>query len=528
MPLFDLLLFLPASLALYWSWLIISRLWLSPLSQFPGPKLAALTTWYEFYYDIVLGGRFPWQMRELHAKYGPVVRITPEELSVSDPHFYATLYASAGKRRDKWKPVPGQKWVKDSVAGSMSHELHRMRRSALNPVFSVQRLTAQQDSYKKKIARFMERMDGFAETGEKVLAWRVLAALANDSIMTYCLGHSYDRLETSSFQELDDNDEILQNLVGGHRMKQFGYFPRIMESVLFRLPHSFLAKILPPFASFLREQKHIGDQTRSLVRGDKGTGAPATLLETLLQSKLSNEEKEPERIAQESMTTVIAGTHGTSFALSTAIYYLLSSPPTLKRLKAELTKAIPDLSTVESLSWKDAEQLPYLKGVVQEALRLSYGSIARLPRISPVDSLTVPDPRHDKPWVIPPGTPIGMSSFVVHHDESVFPDSDDFKPERWVENPGLERYMVSFTKGSRSCLGMNLAYALMYLTLMRVFREYGSPECRDPGDKGYLELVDTELSDVVPAIDGFIPLSRNGSHGLQFIVREYTSGDLQP
>lgn len=46
------------------------RLVLSPLAAFPGPKLAALTNWYEFYYDVIQQGQFTFKIQELHKKYG--------------------------------------------------------------------------------------------------------------------------------------------------------------------------------------------------------------------------------------------------------------------------------------------------------------------------------------------------------------------------------------------------------------------------------------------------------------------------
>ena len=48
------------------------RLYLSPLSKFPGPKLAALTMWYEIYYDVLnsCGGLYFWRIEQLHKKYG--------------------------------------------------------------------------------------------------------------------------------------------------------------------------------------------------------------------------------------------------------------------------------------------------------------------------------------------------------------------------------------------------------------------------------------------------------------------------
>lgn len=56
--------------AAYLSCLGSYRLFISPLAKFPGPKLAGLTKWYEFYYDIVLPGQFTFQIQKLHKLYG--------------------------------------------------------------------------------------------------------------------------------------------------------------------------------------------------------------------------------------------------------------------------------------------------------------------------------------------------------------------------------------------------------------------------------------------------------------------------
>lgn len=52
----------------------VYRLYFSPLAKFPGPKLAALTLWYEFYYDVIKKGRYTWEIRRMHEKYGTLVR----------------------------------------------------------------------------------------------------------------------------------------------------------------------------------------------------------------------------------------------------------------------------------------------------------------------------------------------------------------------------------------------------------------------------------------------------------------------
>ena len=77
----------------------IYRLYLSPIASFPGPKLAALTFGYEFYYDIIKNGRYTFKITDLHKQYGPIIRINPYEIHVIDPEFYDELYVSYGKRR---------------------------------------------------------------------------------------------------------------------------------------------------------------------------------------------------------------------------------------------------------------------------------------------------------------------------------------------------------------------------------------------------------------------------------------------
>lgn len=62
--------FLGAVCLLYLIVNAVSRTYFSPLSKFPGPKLAAFSLWYEFYWDVVKRGSFIWRIEEMHQKYG--------------------------------------------------------------------------------------------------------------------------------------------------------------------------------------------------------------------------------------------------------------------------------------------------------------------------------------------------------------------------------------------------------------------------------------------------------------------------
>lgn len=50
----------------------IYRLYLHPISKFPGPKLAAVTSLYGFYFNVVKGGRYLWEIEKMHKKYGAI------------------------------------------------------------------------------------------------------------------------------------------------------------------------------------------------------------------------------------------------------------------------------------------------------------------------------------------------------------------------------------------------------------------------------------------------------------------------
>lgn len=63
---------------------LIYRIYLHPLSRFPGPLLAGATNLYSAYYDVVKQGDMIRQLPQLHEKYGPVIRIRPDELHVFD------------------------------------------------------------------------------------------------------------------------------------------------------------------------------------------------------------------------------------------------------------------------------------------------------------------------------------------------------------------------------------------------------------------------------------------------------------
>ena len=245
----------------------------------------------------------------------------------------------------------------------------------------------------------------------------------------------------------------------------------------------------------------------------------------ILQSNLPDSDKTVSHLSEEALVLIGAGTSTSSRVLAVATYHLIANPRILTKMKAELKLAIPNPKA--SVPIEVLENLPYLVAVAQEALRLGDGIMTRLQRVSPEKSMLFIDRSGSgKEYIIPPQTPVGMTSFLIHHDESIFPDARSFIPERWIENPHLSRFLVAFSKGSRGCLGINLAYAEIYLCLAAIFRRFGSggeDGVRGEDDEGVLELFEPDLKDVETAADFFVSAPAKGSEGIRIKVKSLDS-----
>ena len=72
----------------------------------------------------------------------------------------------------------------------------------------------------------------------------------------------------------------------------------------------------------------------------------------------------------------------------------------------------------------------------------------------------------------------------MHRDPRYFPNPDTFDPTRWLDPEtyhNLEKCLIPFSRGSRMCLGMPLAYCELYCTLGTFFRRFENLEVFDVG-----------------------------------------------
>ncbi|KAH7066485.1 cytochrome P450 [Paraphoma chrysanthemicola] len=507
----------PVLTALYVLGLVIYRLYLSPLAKFPGPKLAAATSWYGKYFDLVAkrhGGQFPMEIKRMHEQYGPIVRIAPDELHIDDPEYWQEVYCSNSASRpiDKQEKLQHRFGLPGAIFSTPSAELHRLRRSAMAGFFSRQRLRETQNRVNQLVNRISQRVSNeYAGTGRALDIGDMFSCLAVDIVTELCFRRCTNCTEAPEFKA-----PLVVTIINNIWLSHWNAHFRPLLAWIERLPDFCIVILAPQIKPILDLRVSINHKVDEILSGmDKSSIGTKdfrgsdndTVFDEMLASKLPGDELSFDRLSQEAMAVTTAGVETVKATITFAIFHSLDDPAIGARLKAELTKAIPDPTIIPP--WLELEKLPYLTAVINESLRLSYGTTQRSPRINRLHAM-----RYGQ-WIIPAGTSVGMDSYHMHTNADVFPDPFVFRPERWLGNPKgpdgrqpLTNYLTSFGAGSRICVAMHLAYMEVFVALGVIFRRHD------------LELFETNLSDVEFALDMVAPMPHRGSRGIRVTVRK--------
>ncbi|KAL8683134.1 MAG: hypothetical protein Q9186_000847 [Xanthomendoza sp. 1 TL-2023] len=423
----------------------IYRLTFHPLARFPGPKLAAATNLYGASIDLLTSGSYVKEFPALHEKYG--------------------------SKFDK----DGQFYANPAIAGAFSEDPHRKtalpHRKLLAPGFTREAVRRAESRVVSRVEKFLEKLGGYAETGRPVNLTRGSMCLAADAVMDFAFQKPYDALDAEDFQS-----DILVPVVDFCKMLQWPmYFPKTFGAV-FKITNMLPSWAMERwFKGILTQQAYrqvCNTRVQSLYAQSQSIEENQTpsVFDTAFNPNLEKGQSTPplSALGADAFVFLLAGTDTTSKTIITGIFALLdaSEPHMLVRLKQELREAIPNPRAMAS--WATLEQLPYLRAFIKESLRLSLGAPGRLPRVVPATGATFCG------YDIPPGTIVSSCIYIHNLSPTAFPSPHEFRPERWLGNntSSLERNLCSFSRGSRICLGMNLATCLLTLTFAHLLRRF--------------------------------------------------------
>ncbi|KAL0564526.1 hypothetical protein V5O48_017520, partial [Marasmius crinis-equi] len=481
--------------------LVIYRLVLHPLSRYPGPRFAALTYYYRAYYDVVRGGGWLDQLKVLHAEYGPVVRVSPNELHFSSPEAYSEI--ARFPRDGRWysevlSPSP------DALITVSDPQEASKRRARFGPYFSRKAVLELESTVQSNVNKLVQNLSAYISSttpADLLLAYR---ATTTDIINGYLFAQHFNALDYEGFKH--PTLVAMNTIASGIWLIK--YLPFSSMFPVARFP-DWLVKLVNPTAeptliqrTFIRMRIKEWEDAARAGKFDQQSEERA-IFDSFLDSQwLANKtpggrQGTPWAISDNELVDECTGTQfaGSETVGNTCVigtFNLLNDPSVLNKLKRALDEVWSDVD--ERISLEKLEKIPYLTAVIKESLRLSYGVSTALPRI-------VDKPGHViAGHSVPVGTTVSAAAYFPHMDSTIFPDPTKFDPERWMgpDVRELDRYLVAFSKGPRMCLGVNLAWCELYLIFANVFRKLD------------MEIYGTTEDDL-KIRDFFVPIYR-GSH----------------
>ncbi|KAI7756484.1 hypothetical protein M8C21_031046, partial [Ambrosia artemisiifolia] len=149
-----------------------------------------------------------------------------------------------------------------------------------------------------------------------------------------------------------------------------------------------------------------------------------------------------------------------------AVVSLIRHPPAMKRLQQEVAEVAKGRSMITE---DDIDEMPYLKAVLKETLRLH----TPLPLLVPHESI---DDVNVMGYDLKKGTQVVINGWAIARDPSIWEDADMFKPERFLNNgvdfKGFHYEFLPFGSGRRGCPGIQFAVSINELVLANMVYKY--------------------------------------------------------
>ncbi|CRL28245.1 Cytochrome P450 [Penicillium camemberti] len=437
--------------ASYYILSIIYSLTFHPLAKYPGPKLAAVTRlWHS--YQLCTGGIVS-TLSKAHEKYGPVLRIAPDELLFTSSRAWDDIYGiQPGKlEMDKTTPLYKGPTAPHSIV-TVDGELHRFYRRLLAKGFSDAALREQEPVIKRNIDLLIEKLHVEVAAGKtpEMTSWFNYATF--DLIGELAFGETYGCLENSQYHPwVEMILEVMKLRAMTHAV---GYYPWAFHILMWFVPKSLRDK-------FVTHRKFTDEKVQR--RMDRKIDYK-DLTTNLFDPKNGLERYE---INGNCSTLIIAGSETTATALSATLYFLTQNTDAKRKVIDEIRSMFTSADDINSVS---TNQLKYLNACINEALRIFPPGPAVFPRRVPRGGGVI-----DGHW-IPGGTQVGIAHFCINHSKENFVDPGSYIPERWLGDGGYENddrhAMQAFSYGPRNCIAINLARLEIRWVLARLIWEF--------------------------------------------------------
>lgn len=321
---------------------------------------------------------------------------------------------------------------------------HRRERKMLMPPFHGERL----QTYAKQICLITEQVASQWQVGQTFVARSAMQKISLEVILQVVFGLSegdrYQQLKPLLTDWLNMTDSPLRSSM---------LFLKFLQQDWGRWT---------PWGQMKQRQRqvHVLLQAEIEERRTQETQKRTDVLSLMMAARdEQGQAMTDEELRDELLTILFAGHETTATTLAWAFYQIYRQVDVREKLLKELD------SLGENSSLMEIAQLPYLTAVCQETLRMYPVLPIIFPRIAKV-------PVNIAGHSFDTGTVLMPTIYLVHYREDLYPNAQQFKPERFLERQYSTSEYFPFGGGSRRCLGYALALLEMKLVLATILSQY--------------------------------------------------------
>ncbi|KAI0808336.1 cytochrome P450 [Fomes fomentarius] len=451
-----------------------------PLAHYSGPISCKVSQWWMAY--ISLTGYEHLYITELHRKYGDVVRIGPNEISIRHPSAVAPVMALAkgpqyhGRMLSDGTHLP--------LIGIQDVDDHLRRRRPWNRAFSASALKEYEETIAGRARMLVSALERKALASQEVVLGKWFNYFAYDFMCDMAFGGGSELLQGG------DENNVWKILDEG----------MVIGTLLAHVPWlgiylSHIPLATGPLDTLISHCRNLTKQRiqRGSTRKD--------LFHFLNNEDLPDGHREhPAPIRQltdDGCLVVVAGADTTSSALTSLFFCLLTHPETYMCLRAEVDRFYP--VGEDALNPRHHRDMGYLNAVINETLRL----------FPPVPGGSQRQVLHHQfgaqvgTTYVPPGTSVWVHTYSLQRDpRNFFPHPDAFWPERWLLVPSTfsstskpsspfplpssiadttispsdfkhnESAFIPFAAGAMNCVGKNLALQEIRMVVVALMQRF--------------------------------------------------------
>ncbi|PZO43414.1 MAG: cytochrome P450 [Pseudanabaena frigida] len=222
-----------------------------------------------------------------------------------------------------------------------------------------------------------------------------------------------------------------------------------------------------PWGNFVRQREQIDKLIYLEIAERRANNDPSRT--DILSMLLSSSDEEGKgmtdgELRDELLALLFAGHETTATAMSWALYWIYRLPSVKEKLLQEL-KSVSDPT-----DWMSIFKLPYLTAVCNETLRIHPVGMLTFPRV-------VTESTELLGYKLEPNTILSGCIYLLHHREDLYPDAEQFRPERFLERQFSPYEFMPFGGGARRCVGEALAQFEMKIVLATILSRYELALC---------------------------------------------------